>query len=263
MSEFVEPSEKERLAALRGLTDAALVGHYWRLEDLDCLTDDERRRLRKYRHETYGYEVYCESVVAHGDRHGAGPGGADDPACVADLTCVLDRWEAAFLGLKRWQHERSVLDGERNPVEKVLIYEESRLTGMRGRIGPRLAVVEQHPSTTGTRVRPPRARSARGTRARVSERSASERSGSERSASDRDDGSGVAATSRGISRPEAPVDEAGPDAGALKDAVLVLAEAVDRLAEAISRRAGSRTPPEPRSGHEAPERGLPASRTIG
>ena len=232
MSEFVEPSDKERLAALHGLTDAALVGHYWRLEDLDGLTDDERRRLKRYRHETFGFEDYCETLVARSDR---------EPEDVADLTAVLDRWEGVFLGLKCWQHERSVLDYERNPVAKVLIYEESRITGVRGRLGPRLAVVDQHPGAPAVRARPPRARSPRG----VSGRGASERSAAERA------GSTKTSSARTISLGDMPTGDGGPDAEALTDAILVLAAAVDRLAEVISRRPGSRTPPEPRSGRAA------------
>ena len=69
VSEFVEPSDKDRQAAVHGLTDAALVGHYWRLEDLDGLTDDERRRLKRYRHDTFGFEEYCEALVEIGRAH--------------------------------------------------------------------------------------------------------------------------------------------------------------------------------------------------
>lgn len=194
VSQFVEPSERERLAAVRHLSDASLVGHYWRLEDLDGLTDDERQRLRNYRHETFGFDDYCECLVAHSDR------GADE---VADLTAVLDRWEAAFRGLRLWHQERSILDCERNPLAKVLIYEESRITGARSRLEPREASADQRPGVPASRVAPPRVAPARSTPGRA----------------------------RGKSKIEDRMDDAD-----LAKAVLVLAEAVDRLSDVISTR---------------------------
>lgn len=200
MSEFVEPSDKQRLAALQGLTDAALVGHYWRLEDLDPLRDDERRRLKRYRHETFGFEEYCEGLVARSER---------GPAEVSHLVAVLDRWEAAFCELRVWHQGRSIFDCERNPVAKVLIYEESRITGVRGRLGPRPAVVEQRPGIPTGRIVP-------AARTRIAPRS--------------EDPSG-----------------GGVDVDGLTAAILVLAEAVDRLSEVIAGNPRSRGPREPRS----------------
>jgi len=235
VSEFVEPSDTHRLAALRGLTDAALVGHYWRLEDLDGLTDDERRRLKRYRHDTFGFEEYCETLVAGSDReHGDGADLTTVPP--ADPTAVLDRWEAAFLALNRWHHERSVPDGERNPVAKVLIYEESRITGVRGRLCPRVGDVDQHADALviQSHPRPPagRGRPKRGRFTRVEQ----------------------GADEHRVEQPrvgKSTAVDAGPDAGALTDAILVLAEAVDRLADVIAKRPGLRTPPEPRSGRSS------------
>lgn len=204
VSEFVEPSEKKRLAVLNGLSDAALVGCYWRLEDLDGLNDDERRRLKKYRHDTFGFEEYCEGLVALSER------GSDD---VANLTAVLDRWDAAFCALRSWHQDRVVPDPERNPVAKVLIYEESRITGVRGRLWPREEVPEQRPSVPAARITSIRTATSTRTRAARSEKPA---------------------------RPGA----ADPDA--LTDAVLLLAEAINRLADVIAsgatpRSAASRT----------------------
>jgi hypothetical protein len=212
VSEFVEPTDKERVAALHGLTDAALVGHYWRLDDLDGLTDHERRRLKKYRHETFGFEEYCEGLVARSER------GPDD---VANLRAVLDRWEGAFCGLRFWHHDRSLFDCDRNPVAKVLIYEESRITGVRGRLGPGVAVSRQRLSVPPARVK----------------------SSSKGIADDigvdphRVDDGGV--DPRGV-------DHGGADVTDLTDAILTLAEAINRLADVISRGSEPRTARVPR-----------------
>ena len=201
VSEFVEPNEKQRHAALHGLTDASLVGPYWRLDDLDGLTDDERRRLKKYRHETFGFEEYCEGLVARSERR---------PEDVANLTAVLDRWEAAFCGLRFWHQDRSILGCERNPVDKVLIYEESRITGVRGRLGPRGVVADHRPGVpAAARVTPTRARAR--------------------------------------SKAAGPVVNGGTGGTDLTDAVLLLADAINRLADVISRKPGSRTARAPRS----------------
>lgn len=224
MSEFVEPSEKQRLAALQGLTDAALVGHYWRLEDLDALRDDERRRLKRYRHETFGFEEYCEGLVVRSDR---GPGE------VADLMAVLDRWEAAFCELRLWHQGRSIFDCERNPVAKVLIYEESRITGVRGRLGPRPAVVEQRPSI-------PTGRAPSAARTRAAARS-EDTSGGEVSGGVVSGGASSGRESSG----EADVD-------GLTAAILVLAEAVNRLSEVIAGNPRPRGARKPRSDRISP-----------
>src|SRR5581483_11058467 len=200
---------------------SALVGPYWRLEDLDGLRDDERRRLKKYRHDTFGFEEYCEGLVARSER------GPDD---VAHLSAVLDRWEAAFCELRLWHKDRSILDCERNPVAKVLIYEESRITGVRGRLGPRAAIVE-HRSGAPVRVVPGRTR----------------------------------VTSRSVDpREEAGADAERVDGDGLTQAILVLARAVDRLSEVIASaprprgarvsRAARTDPPNPRAPHAAGDR---------
>jgi hypothetical protein len=212
VSEFVEPTDKERVAALHGLTDAALVGHYWRLDDLDGLTDHERRRLKKYRHETFGFEEYCEGLVARGER------GPDD---VANLRAVLDRWEGAFCGLRFWHHDRSIFACDRNPVAKVLIYEESRITGVRGRLGPGVAVARQRLSVPAARVK----------------------SSSKGLADD------IGIDHRGVDH--GVIDHGGADLGGvdvtdLTDAILALAEAINRLADVISRGSEPRTARVPR-----------------
>jgi hypothetical protein len=125
VSLFSSPADEEKRNAVAALSDADLVGRYWRLEDLTGLTADERLRLQTYRLETFGYEDYCEKLVAHRPR------GATD---VAHLTAVVDHWDRAFYNLRLWHVNRAHHDIDRNPVAKVLIFEESRITGVRARL---------------------------------------------------------------------------------------------------------------------------------
>lgn len=125
MSLFSSPADEEKRNAVAALSDADLVGRYWRLEDLTGLTVDERLRLQTYRYETFGYEDYCEKLVGHRPR---------DPTDVAHLTAVLDHWDRAFYNLRLWHVNRAHHDTDRNPVAKVLIFEESRITGVRARL---------------------------------------------------------------------------------------------------------------------------------
>ncbi|HZS23005.1 MAG TPA: hypothetical protein VFA63_18700 [Pseudonocardiaceae bacterium] len=145
MTVFVEPTDEQRRAALAELSDADLVGRYWRLEDLDGLTNNERARLTTYRYETFGYEEYCEKLVGHRPR------GKSD---VADLTAVLDRWDNAFQNLKLWHHKRAVTYPDRNPLTKVLIYEESRISGVRARLHVGVATPPRQASATTPEIAP-------------------------------------------------------------------------------------------------------------
>jgi hypothetical protein len=189
---FVHPTDEERHAALADLSDADLIGRYWPLEDLTALTTEERHRLETYRYETFGYEKYCEELVAHRPR------GVSD---VANLTAVLDRWDCAFYNLRLWHWNRANNDVERNPIAKVLIYEESRITGVRARL--QVGVATPTPQPLAAIISDP------SSRARA------------------DLNSPVSTTRPPPRKPHADPDGVG--------AVIALAESVDNLAEAINR----------------------------
>lgn len=192
VSLFVHHTDEERHAAVARLSDADLVGRYWRLEDLAALTADERYRLKSYRFDTFGYENYCEKLVAHRPR---------DAADVANLTTVLDRWDAAFYNLRLWHLRRSVNELDHNPIAKVLIYEESRITGVRARLHVGVAAPLPQPAEATIPGATPRTRV-----------------GSKSSASQpRPSPEGINAVTE------------------LAASVAVLAEAINRLAEAITR----------------------------
>lgn len=194
MALFVDPTEQQRQAAVDDLHDSDLVGRYWRLEDLTTLTSDERRRLVAYRYETLGFEDYCEALVAHRPR------GVSE---VANLTAVLDRWDSAFHNLRLWHLERDTADPERNPIAKVLIYEESRISGVRARLQVGVAATAPRPPAATIPSSPPRADApTKGPDADDNRR----------------DHAGIAAVT------------------ALSESVRQLAEAIDRLNDSIGRR---------------------------
>lgn len=203
MSLFSSPADEEKRNVVAALSDADLVGRYWRLEDVTGLTADERLRLQTYRYETFGYADYCEKLVAHRPR-----GAAD----VAHLTAVLDHWDRAFYNLRLWHANRAHHDTERNPVAKVLIFEESRITGVRARL--QVGTVPSVPQTHR-----PGARSAPAQHpATIPDPAPGNRDGLETPGS----------------RPDA--DQDGTRAIiALADSVATLADAINRLTDSISR----------------------------
>lgn len=147
MSLFVEPTDEQRRAAVADLSDADLIGRYWRLEDLTALTLDERQRLVTYRYDTVGFADYCEELVSHRPRE------ARD---VEHSAAILDRWDRAFYNLKLWHHKRSHSDLARNPIARVLIYEESRITGVRARLEVGGAATTRKPIADGPSAPGPR-----------------------------------------------------------------------------------------------------------
>lgn len=129
MTPFVEKTYEEKVAARQAMTDAVLIGS-WHLEDLDSLASPERDRLVHYRLNTLGFYDHCDADVA------SGPGWS--AACVADLHALLDRWNEAYLGLRRWQDidNAARADSDRNPVGKVLKSESSFIGTFRCQLPP-------------------------------------------------------------------------------------------------------------------------------
>ena len=127
MPAFMEPSDEEKMTALQAMPDAQLIGSHWSTAPLASLTTSERRRLVNYRYGTFGFEQYCDQLVARRGR---------TTEELYNLRRVLDRWHAAFRDLRTWQYSENVerAGDALNPVGKVLKYEEASISTVRSQL---------------------------------------------------------------------------------------------------------------------------------
>jgi hypothetical protein len=120
------------------ISDDELIGEYWDLKRLDALTDDEKVQLVRYRRRTQGFEQRSLEFIAAIPQ-------PDQRVDDHDAHAMLGHWNAAWKELRDWHHGLNDARAataedpdDRNPVSKVLRYEENAISNLSGKLSGRI-----------------------------------------------------------------------------------------------------------------------------